>query len=942
MQELTLRPAGLQTDPSPLSSVAEGALEVAQNSVIRREGIIAPRNGFEFLKVAGAPGVLNGFVVYQIMPFDGDLFVAVREPVGPSWKLIRQSDQMEILDETGASLSFNDNAIFFATSRDSLYFTCADGIRKLTSATSNVAPWAGVVGMPPPIEFSALFDANYWPWLPYDNSVAYRTVLRRTDENGYIRRGPPSGRRVYTNPITPPPVGFTAASVMFEVIVPPSIHVDAGDVIEIYRTRSSSPSVDPGDTMYLAGEIVLTSGDISAGVVTYIDGVVDDALGAALYSNETQQGILQANYNPPLANDVCLYAGMMFYANTTDRQRFECTLNVVGEIPTGFGTRTDAIMSGDFVAADPNVTNVSPVDQASVNQLVVDFGAVPGGAGATVPAGRLVSSITSSSAFVMNGNASATNATHSFALSEQFNAGAAAYSWSDEQYVLSFPRYLCVADAGSETPPRDAIESLAAALSSRRFTLAINNLATITVEQYHASDAAFEVYASHGASWTPDITRAALPVPNSTQDVRPNRIYYSKQDEPEAVPLVNFVDVGSQDHPIYRILVARDSLLVLKTDGIFRITGTNPFDLRVDELDTTASIIHPKAAARLRNMVYAWTDRGVVRASDVGTQPMSNPVIQDQLDVLEQAIISEPTTLAVFAATHETENEFVLGVPPVNTNLSVPSPVITSPVCQTAFIFNGKTNAWTTWVPDQNGDAYWGAAQYNPANDRIIFGGLSQFPQGTGTPEAMCYEERKGQSNATADYSMAVTVSDVTGNVATISNAVPTYLPLPGDCIIQINQGFAIVTESISTTQFRFAGTLAFDPITPVAGLLYVAFESRFKFTTKQAPNAGMQKHWRDATMLFESLAQFREGRITFSTDYYNESTGSNGSNTLEFQQDIQTYQRPKPVRTMVTRDQARASRIGVEISIKQACSIWRLSGLSLIYEPMNERVRFK
>jgi hypothetical protein len=48
-----------------------------------------------------------------------------------------------------------------------------------------------------------------------------------------------------------------------------------------------------------------------------------------------------------------------------------------------------------------------------------------------------------------------------------------------------------------------------------------------------------------------------------------NRIYFSKLNQPEAVPIVNFVDIGSKDSPIERILGLRDNLFILKTDGIF-------------------------------------------------------------------------------------------------------------------------------------------------------------------------------------------------------------------------------------------------------------------------------------------------------------------------------------------------------------------------------------
>jgi len=43
----------------------------------------------------------------------------------------------------------------------------------------------------------------------------------------------------------------------------------------------------------------------------------------------------------------------------------------------------------------------------------------------------------------------------------------------------------------------------------------------------------------------------------ATNLVNPNRIYYSKFQQPEAVPIVNFIDVGSKDTQILRVIALR-------------------------------------------------------------------------------------------------------------------------------------------------------------------------------------------------------------------------------------------------------------------------------------------------------------------------------------------------------------------------------------------------
>jgi len=56
--------------------------------------------------------------------------------------------------------------------------------------------------------------------------------------------------------------------------------------------------------------------------------------------------------------------------------------------------------------------------------------------------------------------------------------------------------------------------------------------------------------ASLGALFSPDITSAQ----SSTNEEKVNRLYYSKTNQPEAVPIVNYFDIGPQDRPIYRII----------------------------------------------------------------------------------------------------------------------------------------------------------------------------------------------------------------------------------------------------------------------------------------------------------------------------------------------------------------------------------------------------
>ena len=59
----------------------------------------------------------------------------------------------------------------------------------------------------------------------------------------------------------------------------------------------------------------------------YIEDIVPDALlGAALYTNATQEGLAYQNEQPPLARDICVFNDCTFYAYTTSKHRYYLTL----------------------------------------------------------------------------------------------------------------------------------------------------------------------------------------------------------------------------------------------------------------------------------------------------------------------------------------------------------------------------------------------------------------------------------------------------------------------------------------------------------------------------------------------------------------------------------------------------------------------------------------
>lgn len=138
-----------------------------------------------------------------------------------------------------------------------------------------------------------------------------------------------------------------------------------------------------------------------------------------------------------------------------------------------------------------------------------------------------------------------------------------------------------------------------------------------------------------GSSFTVSVSRSTawdIGTGESTNDNYINGIMWSKIQQNEHVPSSHLELIGSKNYPIRRIVPLRDSLFILKTDGVFRLTGSSG-SWSIDPLDTSTKIIAPDSCAVVNNQIFALTDQGIVSISDVGVQVISRP-IEDKIQEL--------------------------------------------------------------------------------------------------------------------------------------------------------------------------------------------------------------------------------------------------------------------------------------------------------------------
>jgi hypothetical protein len=184
-----------------------------------------------------------------------------------------------------------------------------------------------------------------------------------------------------------------------------------------------------------------------------------------------------------------------------------------------------------------------------------------------------------------------------------------------------------------------------------------------------------------------------------------NRLYYSKYQEHEAVPILNYIDIGSRDKQIQRIIPLRSSLFILKDDGIYRLAGdpgSNP-TWDVAATDNTCVIRAPDTAVTLNNQCYFFSTKGFIELNESSQDSISRP-IDDKL--LRYLTTNLNIDVVSFCATYESEKSLLFWTVGSNSDDRT----------KKAYRYNTVTKAWTEW------DASHTCAIVSSTDDKMYFG----------------------------------------------------------------------------------------------------------------------------------------------------------------------------------------------------------------------------
>lgn len=182
-------------------------------------------------------------------------------------------------------------------------------------------------------------------------------------------------------------------------------------------------------------------------------------------------------------------------------------------------------------------------------------------------------------------------------------------------------------------------------------------------------------------SFSPSITTAT----SSTNNIGNNVLMFSKEQQPEAVPIVNSFKIGPQDKAIKRILALRNSLFILKEEGIYRLTGENESTFNIALDDNSATILAPDSAVVLNNQIYCLTTQGVSTVSETGVGVISRD-IEDSFNRVASENFTNFST-ATFGVSYEADRAYLLFT--VNNEEDVTAKI--------AYRYNSFTQSWTTF-----------------------------------------------------------------------------------------------------------------------------------------------------------------------------------------------------------------------------------------------------
>ncbi len=367
------------------------------------------------------------------------------------------------------------------------------------------------------------------------------------------------------------------------------------------------------------------------------------------------------------------------------------------------------------------------------------------------------------------------------------------------------------------------------------------------------------------------------------------------------------------------MIALRDYAIVLKSDGVYKVLGTDPKNLTVAPFDLTTNIVGPDTAVRLNSGVWMFSNQGVVSIDDSGVNAKSPP-IDNQLNTFIGTNRQGLDDVA-FAVGYESDRKYVLFLPED----------VDAAFATAQYVYNYVTSSWTTW--DRN--AY---AAFIHSDEGKLY-----IARADGDDNGVSKERKSGTYQDAADESLAGTITSVTSSTVVVLADVTGVEA--GDVLFQST---GVLSPIISVDPGTNTLVLQYENAW-VTGAVTIINAISCTITFKQVfgDNPAFVRQFPEGMVLFKETG-FNNAEMRFSTDY------SQSIDTVTLESSLLSslwglfpwgegawagVPTPSSIRFFVPADKQLGSYIIPTLHIKQAWSSWKFQGMSMSWSPVSQEV---
>lgn len=436
----------------------------------------------------------------------------------------------------------------------------------------------------------------------------------------------------------------------------------------------------------------------------------------------------------------------------------------------------------------------------------------------------------------------------------------------------------------------------------------------ILLEADYPSLDTFTVTASaHTAAYDPVLST----VTSETNTIK-NGLIVSKSGELEATPATNLLRAGDSSAGILRVIPLRDYVVILKSDGIYKLQGTQPGNLVINPFDLTTKIVGPDTAVSLNSGVWMLSNQGVVSISDSGVGAKSIP-IDDQLNRLMGGYLDAVIGNA-FAIGYESDRKYILAIPTASDD-TVPN---------LEYVYNYVTTSWWNWNRRMR------AAYVNSSDGKLY------ISRADGAQTGVSKERKTGTYQDYVDEGTTLSITSlISGTVLELSSTDGVNV---GDILYQSSNVFsAIVSVAYELSQVTVEASLGW---TVASVEVRSAYECTMEWKQVFGDNPAFLRQFSEGLALFKNT-RFTTASLNFVTDFsgssdpvtvYGTGNGLWGLfpwGTIPWGGAIL----PDNIRFIIPQNKQMGSYLIPTMTIRQGFSDFQFQGLSISYSNQSGEV---